>query len=140
MEAVSREITVKAVMENLDRVIAFAEETLTGLGCPPKARMQITLSLEELYANVVNYAYASSPGDCGIRIELARKDEHRVAITLQDWGKAFDPLAKEDPDIFLSANDRPIGGLGIFIVKKSMDSVSYRREDGKNIITMTKSW
>lgn len=116
--------------------MAFVEDELDKLGCSMKEVMQITVCVEEMFVNVAHYAYEGNDGE----ITLSIDDKNgNVAITFTDEGKPFDPLEKEDPDITLSAEDRQIGGLGIFMVKKSMNEVHYERKDGKNIFIMKKN-
>lgn len=134
------EIKVSATMDNLDTVIGFLEEKLEGMGCPMKISMKIAVSVEELYVNVVNYAYDDSEGDFSIGIEEIGSEELGVRITLTDKGKKFNPLLKEDPDTTLDAEERKIGGLGIFMAKNIMDTINYDRKDENNIIIMEKSW
>ena len=134
-------ITVEASMENLDKVTSFVEAFLDDYACPMKIAMKILLCVEELYANVVNYAYGSRGGNCTIELEgNAYETEHKVCIRVRDQGVPFDPFAKEDPDITLSADEREIGGLGIYMVKNIMDTVSYEYKQQENIVTMIKKW
>ncbi len=128
-------LTVAADKDNLNRVVAFVDAFLERHGCPMKAQMQIDLCVEEIFVNIANYAYPGKTGDAEIR--LAETDG-TVTLIFTDRGKPYNPLKRRDPDITLSAKDRQIGGLGIFLVKRSMDAVSYRYEDGKNILTLTK--
>ena len=130
-----QERTFEAKVENLDQALAFVDECLEPLGASMKAQMQIDVAVEELFVNVASYAYAPETGQVTIRVE---PEDAAVAITLVDRGTPYDPLAKADPDVTLSAEDRQIGGLGIFMVKKSMDGMEYRREDGCNILTIRK--
>ena len=139
----STELTVKADVENLDEVLDFLNERLDNLGCTPKARMQIEIALEELFVNVAHYAYAENGTDGNDKNMVSvRVDELNeplsVAVTLSDSGLPFDPLSREDPDITLSADERRIGGLGIYMVKKSMDNVHYEYRNGKNILKFRK--
>ena len=115
--------------------IAFVEEELDNLGCSMKIVMQVTVCVEEMFVNVAHYAYGGERGYVEMRID---SEARKLSITLVDEGVEFDPLAKEDPDITLSAEERRIGGLGIFMVKKSMDEVEYKRKDNKNYFTMRK--
>ena len=125
-----------ATDDSLNDAIAFVEEQLDLLDCPLKIVMQITVCVEEMFVNVAHYAYGEGTGD----VEMVMDSEgDSVSITLIDEGMPFDPLAKADPDITLSAEERSIGGLGIYMVKKSMNDVSYERSDGKNIFTMKKN-
>ena len=132
-----RALTVKAVPENLSTVLGFVDGCLEEAGCPVKAQMQLDVAVEELFINIANYAYAPGTGSVTIRLQLQAQPP-AVRITLTDCGVPYDPLAKPDPDVTLSAEDRPIGGLGIFMVKKSMDDVAYTYRDGQNILTITK--
>ena len=132
-----QELTVEARPENLDRVLAFVDGLLEEIGCPMKAQMQIDVAVEELFVNIASYAYAPETGDAAIRVEAA-DDPPSVSVTFTDGGVPYDPLAKADPDVTLSAEERQIGGLGIYMVKKSMDDVRYRYENGKNVLTITK--
>ena len=142
MERRKETIEVEAVSEKLDQVTGFVEEQVLQMGCPPKLAMQITLAVEEAFINVADYAYAPETGMCRIVVETAQLETNRgdVIITFMDSGKAFNPLLKEDPDITLSADERQIGGLGIYMVKEIMDSVVYEYKDAQNYLTMVKSW
>ncbi len=131
------ELVVKAEVENLDDVFDFIHEQLESFDCSPKIMMQIDLSVDEIFANISNYAYNPEIGDAKIVCNV-EKDPLRVEITFEDGGIPFDPLAKADPDVTLSAEDRQIGGLGVYLVKKNMDSVDYKYENGKNILTIKK--
>ena len=128
-------LVVKAKNENLYQVMEFINEFLEKHDCQMKAQTQIDLSIEEVFVNIANYAYGEGEGDCEIKLEF---NGGIVKFTFIDSGMPFDPLAKADPDNTLSAADRQIGGLGIFLVKKNMDEVSYQYLDNKNILTLTK--
>jgi anti-sigma regulatory factor (Ser/Thr protein kinase) len=129
--------TFPAKIESLNEVLGFVEETLEGFECPMKIQMAICVAIEEVFVNIAHYAYPESVGDMTLHIGL---DEESRAITFRvtDKGVPFDPLKRPDPDITLSAEEREIGGLGIFITKKTMDSLSYSYENGENILTMIK--
>ena len=103
-----------------------------------KAQMQIDIAIDELFGNIARYAYNPEVGPATVRVEVLN-DPLAVEITLIDGGIPYDPLKKEDPDITLSAEQREIGGLGIFMVKKSMDSITYEYKDGKNILAIKKN-
>ena len=124
-----------AKLENLDSVIAFAEAELEENGFPFKLIMPISVAVEEIFVNIAHYAYPESEGDMTFGIDVS---ENEATLVFTDEGVPFDPLEKTDPDITLDAEDREIGGLGIFMVKKTMDDVSYKYEDGKNVFSMTK--
>ncbi len=133
-----KQIKVKADTAELDNVLSFADAILEELGCSVKAQMQIDIAIEEIFVNIAHYAYPESEGEAVIYVEPGEGPS--VTITFEDEGIQYDPLKNEDPDITLSAEDRPIGGLGIFMVKKSMDEVSYEYKDGKNRLTIKKSF
>lgn len=132
-----REITLEAKAENLKKVLSFVDEYLEELNCPLRSQMRLDVVVEELFINIASYAYAPGTGDATIRIE-AEQDSRIVRITFIDSGIPYDPLKKPDPDVTLSAEDRKIGGLGIFMAKKIMDEMLYQYEDGKNILTIRK--
>lgn len=132
-----KELNVEAVVENIDQVTDFVNEELESLGCPVKARVQIDVAIDELFGNIARYAYNPEVGPATVRVEV---DENplSVVVTFIDHGIPYDPLKKEDPDITLSAEDRAIGGLGIYLVKKSMDAIDYEYKDGQNILKIKK--
>ena len=126
-----------AVLDQLDDVLGFVDEQLDLVDCPMKTRMQVQIAVEEIFVNIASYAYQPGTGKADILVETV-KDPRSVTITFKDRGVPYDPLAKEDPDISLSAEDRPIGGLGIFMTKKSMDEMKYEYRDGQNVLTIRK--
>ena len=132
-----KELTIEAKVENLQDVLAFVDEQLEAHNCPMREQMQLDVAVEELFVNIASYAYNPEVGPATILVQT-EGDPLSVIITFVDHGVPYDPLAKEDPDITLSADERQIGGLGIFMVKKSMDEVVYRYEDGKNILSIRK--
>ena len=129
--------TFPAKTESLNDVLGFVEETLETFECPMKIQTAICVAIEEVFVNVARYAYPDTEGDMTLHIGF---DEHtrEVICRMSDKGIPFDPLKKPDPDITLSAEEREIGGLGIFITKKTMDSVTYAYENNENILTMIK--
>ena len=131
------EKTFPAKIEALSDVLGFVDQNLEACECPMKTQMAICVAIEEVFVNVANYAYGDGEGDMtlGIGFDEASRD---ITFRMTDKGVPFDPLKKPDPDITLSAEDREIGGLGIFITKKTMDSVTYAYENGENILTMIK--
>ena len=133
-----REMDIAATLENLDTVMAFVDQQLEEVGCSMKAQMQIDIAVEEVYVNIAHYAYNPEIGGVTIRVQI-EEDPLAVILTFIDKGKPYDPLAKEDPDVTLAAEDRQIGGLGIFMVKKSMDNVSYEYNEGRNVLTLKKN-
>jgi anti-sigma regulatory factor (Ser/Thr protein kinase) len=132
-----KDITVDATVDNLEVVQDFVREELEKQECSMKIMMQIEIAVEEIYVNIVHYAYNPSVGKATIRCEVT-DNPMQVMIQFLDSGIPFDPLAKEDADITLSADERDIGGLGIFMVKQSMDEVNYEYKDGKNVLTIKK--
>jgi len=133
-----KEMTIAAAVENIDVVTDFVSEQLEAFDCPMKAQMQISIAIDELFGNIAHYAYGDQTGEATIRVELTQEPRAAV-ITFIDSGVPYNPLAKEDPDTTLSAEDRQIGGLGIFMVKKSMDEVTYAYKDGQNMLTIRKN-
>ena len=137
-----KELTVDATRENLALVFAFLLEALTECGASKKQIRQIKLCVEEIYINIVNYAYNPSKGKALITFDVvgdADSRPTRAVISFTDSGMPYDPLKKKDPELGSDLGEAPIGGLGIFIVKETMDSVGYERRDGHNIFTMEKT-
>ena len=132
-----KELNIEAKRENLDEVLAFVNEQLETCGCPMDIKIQIDIAVEEIFVNIASYAYNPEIGTAVIRVEL-QEDPLSVIMTFMDHGMPYDPLAKEDPDVTLSADEREIGGLGIFMVKQSMDQVKYEYKNGQNILYVTK--
>ena len=129
--------TFPAKTEALLDVLAFVEQTLEKHECPMKIQTAICVAIEEVFVNVARYAYGDGEGD--VTLDIGFEEETRnITFRMADQGVAFDPLAKPDPDITLSAEEREIGGLGIFITKKTMDVITYAYENGENILTMVK--
>ncbi len=133
-----KELNIEATVENIERVTNFVNENLEALDCPMKAQMQIDIAIDELFGNIAHYAYNPEVGIVTVRVEVL---EHPLAvvITFIDGGVPYDPLAKTDPDTSLPLEERQIGGLGIYMVKKSMDALSYEYKDGKNILSIRKN-
>ncbi|MBO4228925.1 MAG: anti-sigma factor antagonist [Clostridia bacterium] len=132
------ELELEAVAENLPEVHTFVNERLEAADCPPNARMQIDVAVEEIFINIASYAYAPEKGKASVRVEIGQ-DPLTVTITFVDHGVPYDPLSREDPLLDVPASEREIGGLGIFLTKKLMDNVSYEYRDGKNILTLKKN-
>ena len=141
-EAEMKQITVDATRENLAKVFTFLQEALAECGASKRQIRQIKLCVEEIYINIVSYAYTPGKGKALITFDTVgeiKSPPIRAVITFTDKGCPFDPLSKEDPDLDLGLDETPIGGLGIFIVKETMDSVSYERRNEQNIFTMIKT-
>ena len=128
-----------ARQDQLEEVQQFIEEQVEQYNCPAKVKFQLAVAVEEIFVNIAHYAYhPEQAGTATIRCCVGGSPL-QVTIQFLDNGKPFNPLAKEDADITLSAEERGIGGLGILMVKKSMDAVDYAYEDGKNVLTIKKS-
>ena len=131
------ELRIEASVPNLDQVLAFVDEKLEAGGCPMRTVMQINVAVEEIFVNISSYAYAPGTGTAVISVGVSA-EEREVTIEFRDSGVPFDPTLKPDPDVTLPAEKRAIGGLGIFMVKKTMDSVAYAYRDGQNTLRLTK--
>lgn len=132
------EITVAAALDSLDTVLRFVDGQMEQAGCPLKLMTQVDMAVEEIFVNIAHYAYPpDQTGWALIRCQV-EQDPLRIQVQFVDGGVPFNPLAKKDADITLSAEERNIGGLGILMVKRSMDAVDYVYSDGKNILTLTK--
>ena len=134
-----KELTIKAVIENLPAVTAFLDEILEGADCSLKAQMQLDVAMDELFGNIARYAYAPGEGKAKISFKCL-EGPRRAVITFADRGIPFDPTKAEEPDISLPAEKRKIGGLGILMVRKSMDDVRYEHKNGQNILTVIKKF
>lgn len=132
------ELNIEATIENLNIVLGFVKQQLESLNCPMKIQMQIEVAVEELFVNIAHYAYNPEVGSATIRVDV-QENPLAVSITFIDQGVPYDPLKREDPDVTLSAEERQIGGLGIYMVKKSMDDITYEYKDGQNIISIKKN-
>lgn len=137
MEETMKELTIDATVENIAVVTDFVKEELEKLDCPMKVQMQVNIAIDELFGNIAHYAYNPETGRATVRVEVVR-DPLSVVITFIDNGIPYDPLAKEDPDITQSCEEREIGGLGIYMVKKTMDDISYEYREGQNILKIRK--
>lgn len=132
-----KELTVDAVVDSIPVITEFVDGQLEQYGCPIKAQMQIDIAIDELFSNIVHYAYHPEVGPATVRVEVV-EEPLSVVITFIDQGVPYDPLAKADPDVTLSAEEREIGGLGIYIVKKNMNEITYEYKDGRNILKIRK--
>ena len=123
---------------NLEKVLAFVTQNLKKAECSPKIMMQIEISVEEIFVNIVHYAYKDTSENQG-KVRIGCNIEDGTAkIKVCDSGIPYNPLEKKDPDITLSAEERPIGGLGIFMVKKYMDEIRYEHTYGENRLVLIK--
>lgn len=132
-----RELTVDAVLDSIPVITEFVDGQLEQFDCPMRAQAQIDIAIDELFSNIVHYAYHPEVGPATVRVEVV-EDPLSVVITFIDQGVPYDPLSKADPDVKLSAEEREIGGLGIYIVKKNMNEITYEYKDGRNILKIRK--
>jgi serine/threonine-protein kinase RsbW len=131
-------LEVAAQSENLPKVQEFVQSQLKeNQSCSPDVLWKTELAIEEIFTNVANYAYPDKNGTVIISVD-AQAAEDTAVISFTDHGVPYDPLKKADPNLQLSAQDRPIGGLGIFLTKKMMDNVAYKFENGANVLILTK--
>ena len=133
-----RELVTEARRESLPKVLAFIDEQLEAAGCPMLTQMSIDVAVEETFINIASYAYDAQDGTAVVQVTI-HEDPLCAEITFIDGGQPYDPLLREDPDITLPREKRKRGGLGIFMVKKTMDDVFYEYRDGKNILILRKT-
>lgn len=127
-----------ATLDQMEQVQNFIGAQLEQYHCSSRLKFQLDVAVEEIFVNIAHYAYnPEQVGEATVRCCVGGSPL-QVTIQFLDNGKPFNPLAKKDADTTLSAEDREIGGLGILMVKKSMDAVDYAYEDGKNILTIKK--
>lgn len=132
-----KELTTEATIDNIGIVTDFVNEQLQTLACPMKAQLQIDMAIDELFSNIARYAYHPEIGSATVRVDVT---EHPMAvrITFIDQGIPYDPLSAVNPDTTLSAEERSPGGLGIYLVRQTMDDISYEYRGGQNILTIQK--
>jgi serine phosphatase RsbU (regulator of sigma subunit)/anti-sigma regulatory factor (Ser/Thr protein kinase) len=131
-------LTIPARVDNLETVVKFVSEELEAHEGSRKAKQQLIVAVEEIFVNIARYAYGKEGGNTVI---LCYVDDNRslAGVQFMDSGKPYNPLEKEDPDVTLAVEDREVGGLGIYLVKNSMDRISYEYRDGQNVFTMEKN-
>lgn len=134
-----KKLTIEATVSNIETVTNFVNEQLETVNCPMKVQMQIDVAIDELFGNIVHYAYDSGIGLATVRVEFF-EDDSGVMVTFIDSGTPYDPCERNTPDITSPAAKREIGGLGIFLVKKLMDEMHYVYQDGKNVLTIIKKF
>ncbi len=132
-----KEITLSATTDNIDRVTDFVNEQLEAADCPIKVQMQIDVAIDEIFSNIASYAYESNAGSATVQVSI-EEESQTVILTFVDQGIPYNPLTNEDPDVTQSAEERKVGGLGIFLVKKIMDEVTYEYRDQENRLTLKK--
>ena len=131
------ERTFPAKAEAFTDVIQFLESALEISDCPMKLTVPLTVAVEEMFINIAHYAYPGSDGDMKLLID-AKPGE--IFIRFTDSGIPFDPTAKPDPDVTLSVEERKIGGLGIYMAKRAVDSMKYEYKNGQNILSLVKKY
>lgn len=137
MIVVNEKIKIEARTSNWNTALSFIEGCLERIDCSMKLQIQIETAAEEIFVNIASYAYTPGVGSVTLCVE-ASDSPAWIELTFIDSGVEYDPLKKEDVDITLSAEERPIGGLGIFMVKRLMDELSYERKDNMNILKLKK--
>lgn len=131
------ELKLQTSNDTLYTVLDTVEALLKENGCPNSVKAEILIAAEEIYVNIAHYAYGGEAGEAVVQMEISQ-DPKVCRIVFRDKGIPYNPLEKKDPDISLSAEERAIGGLGIYMVKQSMDKVEYRYEDGSNVLLLEK--
>lgn len=134
-----KELTVEAIVEQIETVTEFVNAELEKLDCPMKARIQLDIAIDEIVSNIAYYAYGENTGTVTVRIE-ALQEENGIQLMFLDSGVPYDPLTRQDPDISAEIEERKEGGLGIFLVRKTMDDMKYEYKDGQNCLTIRKSF
>ncbi|MCL2270297.1 MAG: ATP-binding protein, partial [Treponema sp.] len=140
-EPAERSVTMTADIANLDELIAFIDKELDACNCPGNIRGQVELAAEEVFVNIADYAYSEGNREVTVSCShVTEQDQITMTLVFIDHGRAFNPLERNDPDINLSLDEREPGGMGILIVKKTMDTIQYSRENGMNRLELCKSW
>ena len=129
-----KELIIEAKIENLNIVQDFIKSELEAAGCSVKLQKQIKIAAEEIFVNIAFYAYYPATGEAAVRVFV----DDRITVEFEDKGVPYNPLEKTDPDTSLSTEERKPGGMGIFMVKNIMDTVEYRRDENRNIVTIKK--
>ena len=132
-----KSMTVMAQVKELERVLAFLRQELAPYECSAKTMFQLELVVEELFVNIASYAYTESGGEVEVGCEVSGETPG-ITIRFADRGRPFDPLARADAETTPEALENRVGGLGILLVKKTMDEVAYAYEDGANVLTVKK--
>jgi len=134
---IRNEIQISAQQEKLDELLEIFRKDMNTMGCPVEKQISLEICAEEIFVNIASYAYGGADGDAFITEEVTK---HSISLCFRDTGIPYNPLEREDPDTTLSAEEREIGGLGVFMVKTMMDEVFYEYRDGYNCLTMKMSW
>lgn len=131
------QIELQADLEGLKNVYELIDQVLEGTGCLKRDRDFLKIAADEIYSNIIYYAYPGRSGKAWISMEYEEK-KRLITIRFKDRGIPYDPLKQPDPDTGLSAEERRVGGLGIYIVKKGMDQAAYEYKNGYNVLTVRK--
>ena len=131
------EMTVQATIDQVEAVTVFVNRQLDALHCPVAVRIQIDIAIDELFSNIAKYAYPQEAGPATVRVDVT-EEPRCVIITFMDHGKPYDPLSAAAPDLTSAAKERRIGGLGVYMVKNTMDDIAYEYRDDMNILTIRK--
>ena len=132
-----RELAIEAVAENLQTVMDFTTDTLSDKNCSPKTLYQLELVLEEIFINIVSYAYEGDDRPVVLSVHL-EEDPAAIVVTFRDKGAPYNPLERSDPDLSAKLEKREIGGLGIFLVKKNVDEIWYEHINDENVLGFRK--
>ena len=130
-----KELTLDATVENITVVTEFIDQQLENAGCPMEVQYLIDIAVDELFGNIAKYAYTDRIGKAIVRTEISDKE---ALITFVDSGIPYNPLMREVPDLDLTIEERNPGGVGIHIVRKSMDDMKYEYTNNQNILTICK--
>lgn len=133
-----KDLLVESKIEDVEVVMKFVESELQSLGCSDDAWMQIKLAIDEIFGNICYYSYGSDSGPVKVSVGMS-EDNKSVLLTFSDSGIPYDPLEADIPDVELDGDERPIGGLGIFLVRELMDDITYEYKDGNNILCLIKT-
>ena len=130
-----KQLVIEASVRSIGLVTQFVNGELEAHNCSERALVKIDVAIDEIFGNIARYAYGNDRGSVTVQFDV---QDGLACITFIDAGKPFNPLTADEPDITLDADDREIGGLGIFLVKKTMDKVEYERKDNQNILKLSK--
>lgn len=130
-------LEITAQRQNFTEIKPWLEKALDEINCQGKPRKQLLIAVDEIFTNIASYAYDTPDGTAQIKINY-NETETTVELKFVDSGIPYNPLTQDDPDIKQRIEERTVGGLGIFMVKKMMDSIEYHREDNKNILILKK--
>ena len=132
------ELKIEAVPDRVDEVTDFLDEIMQQLDVPVKIQVQLDIAAEEIFVNIASYGYPDRIGNARIVVNFP-EDHSYISVCFIDRGLYYDPLNKQDPDITTGLEERQVGGLGIFMVKQSMDDMTYEYKDGCNMLTIRKN-